>query len=89
MVDGQLVITYLMTIREYKNQLKKMGEIIADSTHAVTILRNVLELWRPITQTIRMIMRIRDEIEESLEAHEADLNALEISDQAQLHSSHE
>ena len=82
MVKGQLVITYLTTIREYRNQLKKMGEVIADSTHAATILRNVPESWRHITQTIRMIMRIPDEIEESLEAHEADLSALEISDQA-------
>ena len=69
-------------MREYKNQLKRMGEIIADSTHAATILRNVPESWRHITQTIRMITRIPDEIEESLEAHEADISTLEISDQA-------
>ena len=82
MIKGQSVITYLTTMREYKNQLKKMGEIIADSTHAATILRNVPESWRHIAQTIRMIMRIPDEIEESLEAHEANISALEISDQA-------
>ena len=82
MVEGQSVVTYLTTMREFRNQLKKMGEVIADSTHAATILRNVPESWRPVAQTIRMITRIPDEIEESLEAHEADLNALEISDQA-------
>ena len=82
MVEGQSVVTYLTTMREYRNQLKKMGEIIADSTHAATILRNVPESWRTVAQTIRMITRIPDEIEESLEAHEADLSALEISDQA-------
>ena len=82
MVEGQSVITYLTTMREYKNQLKKMGEIIADSTHTATILRNVPESWRHVAQTIRMITRIPDEIEESLKAHEADLSALKISDQA-------
>ena len=82
MVEGQSIITYLTTMRKFRNQLKKMGKIIADSTHAATILRNIPESWRPISQTIRMIMRIPDEIEESLEAHKADLNALEISDQA-------
>ena len=82
MVKGQSVITYLTTMRVYRNQLKKMGEVIADSTHAAIILRNIPEAWRHITQTIRMIMRIPDEIEESLEAHEADLSALEISAQA-------
>ena len=69
-------------MREYKNQLKKMGEIIADSSHAATILRNVPESWRIVAQTIRMITQIPDEIEDRLEAHEADLNALEISSQA-------
>ena len=82
MIKGQSVITYLTTMREYRNQLKKMGETIADSTHAVTILRNVPESWRAVAQTIRMITRIPDEIEKSLEAHEADHNTLEISDQA-------
>ena len=82
MVKGQSVVTYLTTMREFRNQLKKMGEVIANSTHAATILRNVLESWRPVAQTIRMITRIPDKLGESLEAHEADLNALEISDQA-------
>ena len=82
MVEGQSVVTYLTTMREFRNQLKKMGEVITDSTHAATIFRNIPESWRPVAQTIRMITRILDEIEESLEAHEADLNALEISDQA-------
>ena len=82
MIQGQLVVTYLTTMREYRNQLKKMGETIADSTHAATIFRNIPESWRAITQTISMITRIPDEIEESLEAHEADFNALEIPNQA-------
>ena len=80
MVEGQLVIMYLTTMREYKNQLKRMGEIVADSTHAATILRNVPKSWRHIAQTIRMVTRIPDKIEESLKAHEADISTLEISD---------
>ena len=59
-----------------------MGEVIVDSTHDATILRNVPESWRPIAQTIRMITCNPDDIEERLEAHEADLNAIEISSQA-------
>jgi len=82
MVEGQSVASYLTTMRDFRNQLKKMGEVIADSTHAATVLRNIPESWRPISQTIRMITCIPDEIEERLEAHEADLNALEISSQA-------
>src|SRR3979490_3208936 len=82
MVEGQSVITYLTVMREYRTQLKKMGEIIADSTHAATILRNVPESWHSISQTIRMITRIPEEIEEKLEAHEADLTALEMANQA-------
>ena len=45
MVEGQSVVTYLMTMREFRNQLKKMGEIIANSTHMGTILRNIPESW--------------------------------------------
>ena len=82
MTKGQSVITYLTTMREYRNQLKKMGEVIADSIHAATILRNIPKPWRHSAQTIRMITRIPDEIEESLEAQKADLSTLEISDQA-------
>jgi Pol polyprotein, beta-barrel domain len=66
----------------FRSQLTKMGETIADSTHSATVLRNVPESWRPIAQMIRMITRVPEEIEERLEAHEADLNALEVSDQA-------
>ena len=82
MIEGQSVMTYITTMKEFRNQLKRMGETIPDSTHAATLLRNVPESWRPIAQTIRMITREPDEIEERLEAHEADLNALEISVQA-------
>jgi hypothetical protein len=59
-----------------------MGEVIADSTHAATILRNVPEFWRAISQKIRMITRDPEIIEERLKAHKADLNALEVSNQA-------
>ena len=45
MLKGQSVVTYLTMMRDYKNQLEKMGETIADSTHAATILRNVPESW--------------------------------------------
>src|SRR3979490_655949 len=82
MVEGQSVITYLTVMREYRTQLKKMGEIIADSTHAATILRNIPESWRSISQTIRMITHIPEEIEEKLEAHKADLTTLEMANQA-------
>ena len=82
MTEGQSVVTYITTMKDFKNQLERMGEKIADSTHTATLLRNVPESWRPISQTIRMITRKPDEIEERLKAHEADLNALEISVQA-------
>jgi hypothetical protein len=69
-------------MKEFRSQLSKMGKVIADSTHAATILRNVPESWRAISQTISMITRDPEIIEERLEAHEADLNALEVSNQA-------
>ena len=59
-----------------------MGEVIADSTHVATILRNLPESWNTIAQTIRMITSDLDDIEERLEAHEADLNTIELSTQA-------
>ena len=55
MIKGQSVITYLTTMKEYRNQLEKMGETITSSTHAATLLCNLPELWRPISQTIQMI----------------------------------
>ena len=73
---------YLTVMKEYRSQLGKMGEMIAPSSHAATILRNLPESWRPITQTIRMITHDSDEIEDRLEAHKADLSAIEISTQA-------
>ena len=82
MIEGQPIITYITTMKEFKNQLKRMGEMIPDSTHVAMLLWNVPESWRPITQMIRMITCSLDEIEEHLEAHEADLSALEISIQA-------
>ena len=38
MTEGQSVVMYLTTMKEFWSQLQKMGEMIADSTHAVTIL---------------------------------------------------
>ena len=73
-VKGQSV-SYLTTMKEYRRQLRKMGEMIADSTHAATLLINVPESWRTIDPTIQMITRNLDEIEERLEAHKADLNS--------------
>jgi gag-polypeptide of LTR copia-type len=52
MVEGQSVTLYLTTMREFKNQLEKMGETIPDSTYAATTLRNVPEYWRTVVQTI-------------------------------------
>jgi hypothetical protein len=78
MQEGQTVSSYLTIMREYRNQLATMGEIITDSTHATTILRNIPDSWRSIAQTIRMITRNPDDIEERFEAHEADLNAIEF-----------
>jgi hypothetical protein len=70
--------------KEYRNQLAKMGEVIADLTHTATILRNVPESWRPITQTIHMITKDPNDIEERVEVHKADLSAVEISTQAAM-----
>ena len=82
MTEGQSVSSYLTVMKEYRSQLGRMGETIAPSSHATTILRNLPESWRPIAQTIRMITRDPDEIEDRLEAHEADLSAIEVSTQA-------
>ena len=76
--------SYLTVMKEYRSQLGKMGETIAPSSHAATILRNLPESWRPIAQTIRMIMPDPNKIEDRLEAHEADLSAIEISTQATM-----
>ena len=46
------------------------------------LLRNLPESWRPISQTIHMIVYTRDDIKEGLEAHKANLNALEVSNAA-------
>jgi hypothetical protein len=76
MTEGQSVISYITTMKEFKSQLKRMGESIADSSHAAILLRNLPESWRMIAQTIRMITQIPDDIKERLEAHEADLNTI-------------
>ena len=45
----------LVVMKEYRDQLGRMGELFADSTRP-TILRNVPESWRLlIAQTIQMM----------------------------------
>ena len=41
MVEGQSVTSYLTTMKEFRNQLGKMGETIVNSTHATTILISI------------------------------------------------
>lgn len=62
----------------------KMGETIGDSTHAAILLRNVPELWRTNAQTIRTITNVLNMIEEKLEAHKADIGAVDMSNQASM-----
>jgi hypothetical protein len=54
-------------MKESRRQLEKMGETISDSTHAAILLMNVPKSWRHTAQTIGLITRIPDEIEERLE----------------------
>ena len=82
MLKGQPLTSYLTAMKEFKMHLEKMGKAIVTSTHAATTLHNLPESWRPIAQTIRMITCDPDVIDEFLEAHEDDLTALEMSDQA-------
>ena len=82
MIDGQSVSLYITTMKEMRNQLMKMGEAIRDSTHAATLLRNIPESWRTVAQTIQMITNDPDIIEEKLEAHQADISEVEMSNQA-------
>jgi hypothetical protein len=42
MKEGQSVVAYITVMKEYRYQLFRMGETITDSTHATTLLRNVL-----------------------------------------------
>ena len=69
----------LTTMGEYRSQLKRMGEVIAPSSHSATILCNLPESWCSIMQMIRRIAMTPEDIEEKLEAHKADLSAKEIS----------
>ena len=50
MVEGQSVTSDLTTMKEYRSQLKRMGEIIALSSHSATILHNLPESWCSIIQ---------------------------------------
>ena len=61
MVEGQSVTFYLTTMKEYRSQLKRMGEHIAPSSHSATMLCNLPDSWRTITQTIRMIANISED----------------------------
>ena len=45
MVEGQSVVSYLTSVKEFRSQLKKMGENIADLTHVAMLLRNLPESW--------------------------------------------
>ena len=76
------MVSYITSMKEFRSQLKKMGENIADSMHAAMLLRNLPESWQLISQMICMIAHTPDDNEERLKAHEADLNALEVSNQA-------
>ena len=82
MVEGQSVTSYLTTMKEYRSQLKRMGKVIAPSSHSATILHTLPESWCSIAQMIRMIANTPEDIEERLEVHEADLSVIEISIQA-------
>ena len=42
MAEGQSVISYLTMMLDFRNHLQKMGEVIANSTHAAMIFRNIL-----------------------------------------------
>ena len=52
MTEGKPIITYITVMKEFRNQLKRMGEVIPNSTHATTLLRNVPKSWCPIAQMI-------------------------------------
>ena len=78
MVEGQQVTSYLTVMKEFRSQLDRMGESIPDSMHAATILHNLLESWRSIAQMIQMISNNVDKIEDKFEAHEVDLNTIEL-----------
>ena len=82
MIDSQSVSSYITMMKKMRNQLMKMGESIGDSTHTATLLRNIPESWRTVAQTIWMITNDPDIIEEKLEAYEADISAVEMSNQA-------
>ena len=77
MVEGQSVASYLTTMKEYQSQLERMGESIAPLSHSATILCNLPDSCRTIAQMIRMIATRPEDIKERLEAHEADLSAIE------------
>jgi gag-polypeptide of LTR copia-type len=81
MLEGQPVNSYLTTMKEFRNQLAKMGEVIPDSTHASIILRNVPESWISMAQTIRMVYEDLNQIETKLEAYEAHLDLFDTSTQ--------
>ena len=38
MLKGQAAVSYLTLVKEFKTQLEKMSETIADSTYTVTVI---------------------------------------------------
>jgi gag-polypeptide of LTR copia-type len=66
MTEGQSVSSYLTVMKKYRNQLVNIGKPVESATHSATILRNVPESWRSISQTIMMIATDPDDIEERL-----------------------
>jgi gag-polypeptide of LTR copia-type len=38
MIDGQSVVMYITTMKEFRSHLTKMGEMIADSTHSAVVI---------------------------------------------------
>lgn len=81
MGEGESVTAYINTMKEYRSQLSKMGESIAPSTYASTLLRNLPESWRSIAQTIKMVTQDPADIKGRLIADEADLKASDFISQ--------
>ena len=82
MVEGESITTYITVMQDFRDQLENMGASIEPSYHAAILLRNLPESWRSVTQAIKILTHDIDVIEESLEAHEADIRSIDYSHQA-------
>ena len=82
MVEGESVTTYITAMQDYRDQLENMGASVDSSYHAAILLRNLPDSWRSVTQAIKIFTNDVDVIEESLEAHEADVGSIDYSHQA-------